>query len=91
MLSGELFSTKALTEAKKMANKRNETLIALLSYIKPAETKKRKAVEGGSAHVLDKRPSQHPAPSYHQYWGNKQSDSLPGTSFQNAAHAPQPK
>ena len=74
-----------------MAAKKTESLSSLLGHKKPAETKKRKAVEEGSAHVMDKRPLQQPAPSYHQQWGNKQADFRPGTSAQLASQAPQAK
>ena len=90
MFCGDIFTDSALQEAKNLAAKRNETLPSLLGYKKPAENRKRKTSEGGSAHVLDKRTSHQPGPSYKKQntgWGTKSStEPRPSTS----SHTSQP-
>ena len=84
MFCGGLFDSVELDAAKKVAEKRCETLVTLLGYKKSGESKKRKAEEGGSANVLDKRPSkQQPKKSYTQ-WNSKSSGPRPSTSGQSA-------
>ena len=101
MWCGDLFDPVELDAAKKVAEKRCETLVTLLGYKKPGDSKKRKAEEGGSSTVLDKRPSQKQQKKSYSAWHNKPSASRPNTSSQFAtpsapasqkkAHKPQQK
>ena len=91
MFSEHLFAPKELKDAKDMAAGRCEGLASLLGLKKPAGTKKRKVPEGGSAHVLDRRPSQFAKQGYQRSnpsWTNKSSELRPGLSSQTSSAPP---
>ena len=84
MFCGGLFDATELEAAKRVAEKRCETLVTLLGYRKPGEAKKRKAEEGGSANVLDKRPPKQQQKKGYTQWNAKSSGPQPSTSGQFA-------
>ena len=79
-----LFDPAELEAAKKVAEKRCETLVSLLGVKKPSESNKRKAEEGGSANVLDKRPAKHAQKKSYSGWSKKASTPRPAASTQPA-------
>ena len=84
MFCGDLFDSVELEAAKKVAEKRCETVVTLLGCKKPGESNKRKAEEGGSANVLDKRPAKQQQKKGYSQWSNKSSTPRPSTSGQSA-------
>ena len=92
MFGGSLFDATELEAAKKVAEKRCETLVTLLGYKKPGESEKRKPEEGGSAHVLDKRPSKQQKKGYSHWNKSAHPHSNPNAqSAKSSAPAQQQK
>ena len=99
MFGGSLFDASELEATRKVAEKRCVTVVDLLGYKKPGDNKKRKTEEGGSAHVLDKRPQKHQKRGYsnwkktaqQQNNSNSQSAKSPAATQQQQKTKPQPK